>query len=178
MWKRGWPLGLGLMLLAAMAGCGVSGGGAYGVGGNPGSTPATSSSGSGSVATATAMVGGNSETILTDGGGKTLYYFDPDTSTSVACTGGCAQTWPPLLAGSNQTQTPSGLSGTFSTVSRSEGKQITYNGHPLYTYSGDSAAGQTNGDGIQGKWHVATPNIPVNGGGGGSGTPTPYGYSY
>jgi hypothetical protein len=52
------------------------------------------------------------------------------------------------------------------------GMQVLYNGHPLYRYSGDTAPGDTHGDGIEGKWHVATPNVAVNGGST-SGQPTP-----
>jgi predicted lipoprotein with Yx(FWY)xxD motif len=53
------------------------------------------------------------------------------------------------------------------------GSQVEYNGHPLYTFSGDTAPGQTNGEGLFGMWFVATPNLPVQGGGSTSG-----GYGY
>src|SRR5690242_2334244 len=57
------------------------------------------------VQTATATVAGKSETILTDAKGLTLYYFTPDSSTTVACTGGCAGNWPPLAFSGTGTPT-------------------------------------------------------------------------
>jgi predicted lipoprotein with Yx(FWY)xxD motif len=45
------------------------------------------------------------------------------------------------------------------------GNQVEYNGHPLYTFSGDTAPGQANGEGVAGMWYVVTPNLPVQGGG-------------
>jgi predicted lipoprotein with Yx(FWY)xxD motif len=160
----------GLGAVALIAGCGGGSSGAYGASGNPTSgTTTTTSSGAALVKTATATVGGTSETILTNAQGMTLYYFDPDTSSTVACTGSCAQNWPPLLEGNGSLQAPAGVTGTISVVNGANGKQVEYNGHPLYTYAGDSAPGQTTGDGVLGKWHVATPNIPINGGSSGGG---------
>ncbi len=131
----------------------------------PASTPTTAASSTGNVVvkTASATVGGKSETILTNTKGMTLYYYDPDTASKTSCTGGCAQNWPPLLfaATGNPAATPK-LSGELEVYPNANGKQIIYNDHPLYTYAGDTAAGQTNGEGLGGKWHVATPSIPKN----------------
>jgi predicted lipoprotein with Yx(FWY)xxD motif len=63
----------------------------------PAATPTTSSNANAVIMTATATVKGQSTTILTNAQGMTLYYFTPDTPTTVACTGACAQTWPPLV---------------------------------------------------------------------------------
>jgi predicted lipoprotein with Yx(FWY)xxD motif len=105
-------------------------------------------------------VQGKSVTILTDAKGDTLYYFTPDTATASACTSGCAQTWPPLLMTGSGTPTASGtLSGTLTAVSSGNGNQVEYNGHLLYTYSGDTAAGQTTGEGKFGKWFVVTTDL-------------------
>lgn len=164
--KSMWMAALGLAAVLALAGCGGSGGGGglYGSGGGGSSPTATTApAASAIIKTATASVQGKSESILTNAQGMTLYYFDPDTTTSIACSGGCASTWPPVLVPSGATPQASGLSGTLSVLNGANGSQCTYNGHPLYTYSGDSAAGQTNGDGIEGKWHVATPNVAQNG---------------
>ncbi len=89
--------------------------------------------------------------------GKTLYVFSKDTATSSACEGQCAQTWPPVtLPAGASLPSVAAATGTFATITRSDGSmQLTYKGHPLYTYSGDSNPGDTNGDGVGGLWSVA-----------------------
>jgi predicted lipoprotein with Yx(FWY)xxD motif len=124
-------------------------------------TATTASASSFDVQTATVSVAGTSETVLTDAKGFTLYYFTPDTATTVACTGGCASAWPPLIVSGIGTPTAATtLTGTVTVVAGPNGNQIEYNGHPLYTYAGDTAAGQTTGQGVNGKWFVVTPDIP------------------
>ena len=87
-------------------------------------------------------------TVLADKKGKTVYWFAKDTSTTSACTGACATAWPPVL-GMPQAASGSSLTGKFGTIRRSDGTvQATYNGHPLYTFEGDTAPGQTNGNGV------------------------------
>jgi len=87
-------------------------------------------------------------TVLADKKGKTVYWFAKDTSTTSACTGACATAWPPVL-GMPQAASGSTLTGKFGTIRRSDGTvQATYNGHPLYTFEGDTAPGQTNGNGV------------------------------
>ncbi len=115
------------------------------------------------VQTAQATVSGKATTILTDTQGRTLYYFTPDTASKTSCTGSCAQAWPPLLFTGTGTPTAStSLPGTLAVFQNANGNQVIYNDHPLYTYSGDSAAGQTNGEGLFGKWFVATPGLAKN----------------
>ena len=89
--------------------------------------------------------------------GKTLYVFSKDTATTSACEGQCAQTWPPVtLPAGASLPSVAAATGTFATITRSDGSmQLTYKGHPLYTYSGDSKPGDTNGDGVGGVWSVA-----------------------
>jgi len=103
----------------------------------------------------TAKTGG--VTVLTNADGLTLYWFVPDTATRSACYGTCAGYWPPV------TGTPSagpGVTGTLGTIKRSDGTtQVTYDGHPLYTYVGDTAPGQAFGNGLDlngGFWHEVT----------------------
>ena len=123
------------------------------------------STGSGSnshaiIKTATAMVSGKSETVLTNAQGKMLYYFKPDTTTTSACTGSCAQNWPPLLStGSGTPTSATTLPGKLSAQTTANGNQVEYNGHLLYTFAGDSGPGQTKGEGLLGKWFVATSNL-------------------
>jgi predicted lipoprotein with Yx(FWY)xxD motif len=96
--------------------------------------------------------------ILTDATGFTLYTFDTDQEGTgkSACTGGCAGTWPPAITTAAKLEKVAGLSGELGTITRDDGsKQITYAGHPLYRFSGDQKAGDTNGDGVGGVWHAA-----------------------
>ncbi|MCG6498330.1 hypothetical protein [Kitasatospora sp. A2-31] len=108
------------------------------------------------------LVAANSPTlgaIVTDGSGRTLYRFDKDTSKPSAstCVDACAAKWPPVPAQEkvDVTGVESALVGT---VTRPDGsKQLTLNGWPLYRFAGDTAPGQTNGQGVGGTWFASTP---------------------
>jgi predicted lipoprotein with Yx(FWY)xxD motif len=90
----------------------------------------------------TAKIGGVN--VLTNADGLTLYWFAPDTSTSSTCTGSCAAYWPPV---SGARSAGRGVTGRLGTIKRpGGGLQATYDGHPLYTYVGDSHPGQANGN--------------------------------
>jgi predicted lipoprotein with Yx(FWY)xxD motif len=92
----------------------------------------------------TGTIGGT--TVLTNGKGFTLYSFAPDTPTTSKCYGTCAAYWPPVIGSS---AAGSGLPGKTATIKRTDGTlQLTYNGHPLYTYVGDSAPGQASGNNL------------------------------
>ena len=123
-------------------------------------TATTSTGNTATIKTAPATVNGKAVTILTNAQGMTLYYFTPDTKTTAACTGGCASAWPPLLVtGKSKPASATTLPGTLTAVTNANGDQVQYQGHFLYTYGGDSAPGQTNGEGVGGKWFVATTTI-------------------
>jgi predicted lipoprotein with Yx(FWY)xxD motif len=94
--------------------------------------------------------------FLTGEDGKTLYLFTPDTATTSACNTGCFDTWPPFTLESGETvKGGDGVTGAFTTITRQDGStQVVYAGHPLYYYSGDSAAGDTNGEGLFSKWYL------------------------
>jgi predicted lipoprotein with Yx(FWY)xxD motif len=96
-------------------------------------------------------------TVLTNSSGFTLYWFVPDTSTKSNCNGSCATFWPPVKG---PVTAGSGVTGTLGTITRDDGStQATYNGHPLYTYKGDTAPGQNKGNGLNisgGVWHEVT----------------------
>jgi predicted lipoprotein with Yx(FWY)xxD motif len=84
--------------------------------------------------------------VVTNAKGFTLYWFAPDTPTKSVCNGSCAAYWPPVLGA--QKAGP-GVTGTLGTIKRADGStQATYDGHPLYTYIGDSGPGQANGNNI------------------------------
>jgi predicted lipoprotein with Yx(FWY)xxD motif len=94
---------------------------------------------------------------LTGANGMTLYHLTADKADTSTCTATCATNWPPLtvVAGTMITP-PTGATGTFSLITRSDGTtQVAYDHMPLYYYSGDSAAGDTMGQGFNGKWFVA-----------------------
>ena len=92
--------------------------------------------------------------VLTNAKGFTLYSFAPDTPTASKCYGSCAAYWPPVTG---TAAAGSGLPGKVTTIKRTDGSlQVTYNGHPLYTYIGDSAPGQARGNNLNlngGLWH-------------------------
>jgi predicted lipoprotein with Yx(FWY)xxD motif len=96
---------------------------------------------------------------LTGDGGRTLYTFKMDSPNSSACTGGCAGTWPPFVLGTGGAVTAgTGVTGSLTTFARPDGSmQVAYNGAPLYYFASDAKAGDTNGQGVGGKWFVAAP---------------------
>lgn len=114
---------------------------------------AASSAGSASLLTATV----NGTKVLTNAKGFVLYWFAPDTPTSSKCSGSCATYWPPVTG---SVTAGSGVTGTLGTITRSDGtKQATYDGHPLYTYAGDTSPGQAKGNGLNvsgGLWYEMT----------------------
>jgi predicted lipoprotein with Yx(FWY)xxD motif len=128
---------------------------------SPASTATSSSAAAGasSGASGTALVSRtiNGTQVLVNSAGYTLYWFAPDTSTTSKCTGSCVTYWPPVKGPATA---GSGVTGTLGTITRSDGTtQATYDGHPLYTYVGDHAPGQTNGNGLNlsgGVWHEVT----------------------
>jgi predicted lipoprotein with Yx(FWY)xxD motif len=119
-------------------------------------TPAPTATATGAVLKAT-TIGGTP--VLANAKGFTLYWFAPDTPTSSKCYGSCAVYWPPVTG---TAAAGSGLPGTTTVISRTDGpNQLTYDGHPLYTYIADTAPGQANGNNINlngGLWHV----VPVS----------------
>ena len=98
--------------------------------------------------------------ILDNGQGRTLYVFQADTGTKSNCSGACATNWPPLTS-ANPTVGKGASASMVGTSKRSDGKtQVTYNGHPLYTFAGDSSPGDTSGQGVNafgGLWYAVSP---------------------
>jgi predicted lipoprotein with Yx(FWY)xxD motif len=155
----------------ALAGCGSSGGSASGTT----TAPTTSSGTPATVGIANVGLG----KILVNSQGRTLYLFKHDSSTTSTCFGACAVNWPPLRASGKPTLGSGANASLAGTTKRSDGKpQVTYNGHPLYLFSGDNKAGDTNGEGINafgGLWYAVSPaGNQITGGSSGSGASTGY----
>ena len=88
--------------------------------------------------------------VIVDSKGHTLYLFEKDTSRRSACSGQCAQYWPPLLTHGAPVAHDGVKQSLLGQIRRADGsQQVTYAGHPLYRYIGDSKPGQTNGEGSQ-----------------------------
>jgi predicted lipoprotein with Yx(FWY)xxD motif len=122
--------------------------------GGQSSAPAPPSNGGkqGTVDVATTSLG----QTLVDSQGSTLYLFQKDTGSQSECTGVCAASWPPLRAKGKPTAGSGANASLLGTTPRSDGApQVTYNGHPVYQFSGDQQPGETNGEGVSafgGSW--------------------------
>jgi predicted lipoprotein with Yx(FWY)xxD motif len=156
----------GLALLAACGSSGTSGSGAATSPSTGGSSAAASSGSSAGTTAGNTSARGikvtktSKGTVLTSASGMTLYWFAIDTSTQSKCNGSCAAFWPPLI-GKPSLASGSSANGTFGTIKRANGQlQATYDGHPLYMYKGDTAAGQVHGNDVNasgGLWWAMTP---------------------
>jgi predicted lipoprotein with Yx(FWY)xxD motif len=121
------------------------------------STPAATSSATSTVATKSSSLG----TFLVDAKGQTLYLWDADHGSMSTCNGECATDWPPLTTKSAPKAGGGVKASLLGTTKRADGTQeVTYAGHPLYTFAGDTAPGQTTGQGsaaFGAPWWVVTP---------------------
>ena len=167
---RGWAVtGLGL-LVPLLAACGPSAttpGSAYGTGSTSASPMTSASSGSAASMGASGTSAGMAKTVtltikttkigkvLADAKGDTLYWYSKDMRNGPStCTGGCLSAWP-VVAGKPAAAMGIAFAGQLGEVTDAGGTvQATYNGYPLYTYSGDMAPGETAGNGVGGVWHV------------------------
>jgi predicted lipoprotein with Yx(FWY)xxD motif len=153
------------LVALAVAACG---------GGSSAATAATAKTSSGASATV-GVANSGLGSILVNSSGRTLYLFKADVSTKSACSGACASAGPPLLATGNPTAATGLTASKLGTITRSDGaRQVSYNGHPLYTFVKDTKAGQTNGQGATAfgaAWFALTPSgnqasAPVSSSGG------------
>jgi len=170
-----------IRLLAALGGlilftaaCSSSGAASSSPGARPSTAPAAttvaaSATAAASVATASqgaveayvvSIANGAVGAYLTGEAGKTLYTFKADSANTSACTDACATKWPPFIIAAGDTLKPdAGVTGALTTFARPDGTlQVAVAGAPLYYYAGDSTAGDTTGQGIGGKWFVASPS--------------------
>ena len=101
--------------------------------------------------------------IVVDGPARTLYLFEKDKSGKSACSGACAKAWPPLLTKGKPKAGTGAQASKLGTTKRADGTtQVTYGGHPLYTFAPDkNKPGSTKGQGVDGfgaEWYVVGPN--------------------
>jgi predicted lipoprotein with Yx(FWY)xxD motif len=141
---------LPLLALAAVAAIGVTGGVAVG---------ASGPSGPAKVGVRSTSLG----KVLVNGKGVTLYLFEKDKKGKSACSGQCAAAWPPLLTKGKPTASGGASSSKLGTTRRSDGTtQVTYAGHPLYTFIMDkNKPGSTKGEGLDAfgaEWYVVGTN--------------------
>jgi predicted lipoprotein with Yx(FWY)xxD motif len=151
----------------AVAGCGGSGGGDASA-----STPQPATANGHPATVGVASTGAGK--VLVDAQGRTLYLFAKDKGTTSTCSGACAAGWPPLRASAKPVAGNGANGSLLSTTPRSDGKpQVTYAGHPLYRYVGDSKAGDVNGQGVDAfgaRWFAVTASgSQVSGSASGSG---------
>jgi predicted lipoprotein with Yx(FWY)xxD motif len=144
------------MIAVAIAGCG-------GGSGNANATPSTtttkqpSASGGATVNVRSTSLG----KILVDSSGRSLYLFEKDTGSKSTCFGACATAWPPFRTNGKPMASTGVTAALLGTTTRSDGNpEVTYNGHPLYSYAGDQKAGDTNGQALNqfgAPWYVVSP---------------------
>ena len=149
-----------LVLLAVagavvIAGCG--GGGSSSSSSSPESSGeeggATTASGGGGEGTISATEISGLGKVLVDSEGMTVYLFTPDEGSTSVCYGGCESAWPPVVAEGKPTAGEGAMSAALGTTKRKDGTmQVTYEGHPVYTFVGDKAPGEANGQEVEGTW--------------------------
>jgi predicted lipoprotein with Yx(FWY)xxD motif len=151
--KLGVPVAAGLLAAA----CGTAAGSTT-AGSTPAGTPASSGS---TAATVIESHAGSAAPFLTNSSGRAVYLWAADSMNKSMCSGACAQAWPPVTSMGQVTAANGAKAADLGTITRSDGtKQVTYLGHPLYFFAGDSGAGQTNGQGSDSfgaKWWLVAP---------------------
>jgi predicted lipoprotein with Yx(FWY)xxD motif len=154
----------------AVAGCGTSSNKA-----TSSTTPAAAPTPTSAQTATVDVANGSLGNTLVDSQGRTLYLFQADKGTKSACTGACAAAWPPLRTSGKPTAGSGATASMVGTATRTDGQpQVTYNGHPLYTFAKDQAAGDANGQGVNafgGLWYVVSPSgSQITAGSSGSGS--------
>jgi predicted lipoprotein with Yx(FWY)xxD motif len=151
----------GVALLVAACSTGSSGTAAAGSS-SPAGASSSSAAAGGSGSTVITTVSSSAGTFLANSSGHAVYLWTKDSSGMSACSGACAGAWPPVTTTGTVTATGGAKSSDLGTITRSDGtKQVTYDGHPLYFFSGDSGPGMASGqgnDGFGAKWWLVSPS--------------------
>ena len=154
----------------------------------PTTAPASSAAAAGNSASSSAGTEITTETssagaFLTNGSGRAIYLWMADSKDKSTCSGACAAAWPPVTATGQPTAAGGVNASDLGTITRSDGtKQVTYDGHPLYYFAGDTGSGMDNGQGSDGfgaKWWLVAPSgasitaaVTLSGSGGSSPSPS------
>jgi predicted lipoprotein with Yx(FWY)xxD motif len=153
------PLAVALLAAAACSSSGSSSGSASNSTSPSAAASAASGSASSTMITTKTSSGGS---FLTNSAGRAIYLFVADSTGKSTCDGACASAWPPVIAAGQPTAAGGAQATDLGTITRSDGtKQVTYNGHPLYYFSGDTGPGTDKGQGIDGfgaKWWLVAPS--------------------
>ena len=154
--------GVGGAMGAALLVSACASGGSSSSTGAASSAPAGASSSSASGGTVIKTATASGSTFLVDGSGHAVYLWTKDTGNTSNCSGACAGAWPPVTASGMVTASGGATASDLGTITRSDGtKQVTYDGHPLYYFAGDSGAGMASGQGSDGfgsKWWLVAPS--------------------
>ena len=171
------PLAVALLAAAACSsGSSSSSSGSTSSSTSPSAAAPASSAASSTVITTKTSSGGS---FLTNSAGRAVYLFVADSTGKSTCAGACAGAWPPVIAAGQPTAAGGAQASDLGTITRSDGtKQVTYDGHPLYYFVGDTGPGTDKGQGVDGfgaKWWLVAPSgssittaVTVGGSGAGS----------
>jgi predicted lipoprotein with Yx(FWY)xxD motif len=179
------PLAVALLAAAACSSSSSSGSGSTSTSSSPSAAAPASSAASSTVITTKTSSDGS---YLTNSAGRAIYLFMADSTGKSNCDAACASAWPPVIASGQPTAAGGAQSSDLGTITRSDGtKQVTYDGHPLYYFVGDTGPGTVKGQGIDGfgaKWWLIAPSgssittAVTIGGSGGSSSPSSGGGGY
>jgi predicted lipoprotein with Yx(FWY)xxD motif len=162
-----------VLAVLAIAGCG---------GGGSSSSGSTAGGGSGTEGTIGATEIEGLGSVLVDAEGMTVYDFTVDKGKMSNCYGGCEAAWPPVTTTGKPTAGEGAIASDLGTTKRKDGTlQVTYKGHPLYTFSGDEGPGEANGNEAEGTWFAldeAGAEVKGQASGGGEEEGSSGGYSY
>ena len=156
--------GVGGALSAAVVVAACSSGATSSSAAAPAASPAGGSSSSASASGGTVITTAKSSagTVLATSSGRAVYLWVKDTGDMSNCNGACAGAWPPVTTTGTATASGGATASEIGTITRSDGtKQVTYDGHPLYYFSGDTGPGTDKGQGIDGfgaKWWLVAPS--------------------
>jgi len=155
----GGAVGAALLVAACSSAASSSTGAA--AAGTPAGAASSSSSASASGGTVIETASSAAGMFLTNGSGRAVYLWVKDTGDTSNCSGACAGAWPPVTTTGSATASGGAKASDLGTITRSDGtKQVTYDGHPLYYFSGDSGPGTASGQGSDGfgaKWWLVAP---------------------
>jgi predicted lipoprotein with Yx(FWY)xxD motif len=184
--KLAGPLAVALLAAAACSSGSSSSSGSTSSSASPSAAAPASSAASSTVITTKTSSGG---AFLTNGAGRAIYLFMADSTGKSTCDGACAAAWPPVIAAGQPTASGGAQASDLGTITRSDGtKQVTYDGHPLYYFVGDTGPGTIKGQGVDGfgaKWWLVAPSgssitttVTVSGSGASSSTSSSGGGGY